>query len=349
MSLFAMFRSTGPSGFGYGSTAEQVTEGLSLAGQTILVTGCNSGIGQETCRVLALRGALVLGTARSREKAAAACATFPGRAIGYACELADPTSVRGCVAAVKADGHRLDAIICNAGIMMLPKLQKSHGYELQFFTNHIGHFMLVTGLLGQLTDEGRVVMLSSVGHTRAPAAGIDFDNLSGDKGYQPLSAYGQSKLANLLFAKELQRRFAGTRKTAYAVHPGPASTNLARDTGPVLSRVLGAIGLLFFKSVAEGAATQVFAAVHPKALPLAGSYLCDSNVGKPRADAEDAGLAARLWTKSEEIVQALEVARHPVMSLTDEGDSHAHTTNILTRSSRSRGAPLDGALADGSS
>jgi NAD(P)-dependent dehydrogenase (short-subunit alcohol dehydrogenase family) len=302
MSLLAIFNSSGPSGFGYGSTAEQVTAGLSLAGKTILVTGCNSGIGQEACRVLALRGALVLGTARTQEKAAAACARFPGGAIGYACELAEPTSVQGCIEAIQAEGHRLDAIICNAGIMMLPKLEKSHGYELQFFTNHIGHFMLVTGLLKQLKDDGRVVMLSSVGHTRAPASGIDFENLSGDKGYNPLTAYGQSKMANLLFAKELQRRFAGTKKTAYAVHPGPVSTNLARSTGPILSRVLGAIGVLFFKSVAEGAATEIFAAVSPKALPLAGSYLADSNVKKPRADADDAALAARLWAKSEEIV-----------------------------------------------
>src|SRR6202140_1477559 len=155
MSLLAMFKSAGPTGFGYGSTAEQVTEGLSLAGQTILVTGCNSGIGQEACRVLALRGALVLETARTKEKAAAACATLPGKMDGYSCELSEPSSVRGCVAAVKADGHRLDAIICNAGVMMLPKLEKSHGYELQFFTNYIGHFMLVTGLVSQLKEEGR--------------------------------------------------------------------------------------------------------------------------------------------------------------------------------------------------
>jgi NAD(P)-dependent dehydrogenase (short-subunit alcohol dehydrogenase family) len=188
------------------------------------VTGCNSGIGQEACRVLALRGALVLGTARNREKAAAACATFPGKAIGYGCELSDPSSLRGCAAAVKADGYRMDAIICNAGIMMLPKLEKSHGYELQFFTNHIGHFMLMTGLLEQLTDESRVVMLSSEGHRSAPVEAIEFDNLSGDKGYKPLTAYGQSKIANLLFAKELQRRFAGTKKTAYAVHPSVVDT-----------------------------------------------------------------------------------------------------------------------------
>ena len=90
-------------------------------------------------------------------------------------------------------------------IMMLPKLEKSHGYELQFFTNYIGHFMLVTGLLAQLKDEGRVVMLSSEGHRSAPVGAIEFDNLSGNKGYQPLAAYGQSKIANLLFAKELQR------------------------------------------------------------------------------------------------------------------------------------------------
>lgn len=306
MSLLAMFKSAGPTGFGYGSTAETVTQGLSLEGQTFLVTGCNSGIGHETCRVLAQRGGLVLGTARTVEKASAACATFPGgKAIGFACELSDPASVRECVAAVRAQGHRLDAIICNAGIMMLPKLEKSHGYELQFFTNHIGHFMLVTGLLEQLKDEGRVVMLSSEGHRRAPVGGIAFDNLSGDNGYQPLEAYGQSKMANLLFAKELQRRFAGTKKTAYAVHPGVVATNLARNLGPVLSRVLGAMGPYFLKSVGEGAATEVFAAVNAKALPLAGNYLSDSNAETPRADAQDAALAARLWAESEKIVQAL--------------------------------------------
>jgi NAD(P)-dependent dehydrogenase (short-subunit alcohol dehydrogenase family) len=305
MSLFAMFKSAGPTGFGYGSTAEQVTEGLSLAGRTILVTGCNSGIGQEACRVLALRGALVLGTARTKEKAAAACAAFPGTAVGYACELSDPSSVRACVAAVVADGHRLDAIICNAGIMMLPTLEKAHGYELQFFTNHVGHFMLVTGLLDQLADDGRVVVLSSEGHRGAPVGGIEFDNLSGDRGYRPLAAYGQSKIANLLFAKELQRRFAGTRRTAYAVHPGVVDTNLGRNLGPVLRGVATAIGPLVLKSVAEGAATEVFAAVNAKALPLAGSYLANSNVKRPRADAEDAALATRLWAASEEIVRAL--------------------------------------------
>jgi WW domain-containing oxidoreductase len=245
----------------------------------------------------------VLGTARTK-KAAAACATLPGKSIGYACELSDPSSVRGCVAAVKADGHRLDAIISNAGIMMPPKLEKSHGYELQFFTNHIiGHFTLVTGLHEQLKDEG------GDAHQRpAPTRarrGHRFENLSGDKGSSRWRPYGQSKIANLLFAKELQRRFAGTKKTAYAVHPGVFGTNLGSTWGRCSVGCWRPSGPLFLKSVGEGAATEVFAAVGPKAVPLAGNYLADSNAKKPRADAEDAALATRLWVESEKIVQAL--------------------------------------------
>jgi len=301
MALFTLFKSNGPTGFGYNSTAEEVTEGLSLAGKTILVTGCTSGIGAEACRVLSLRGAHVLGTARTREGADKACARLPNKGTGYACELADPQSVRACVAQIKRDGRRLDAIICNAGIMALPTLQKAHGYELQFFTNHIGHFMLVTGLLDSLTDDGRVVMLSSMAHANAPKGGIEFDNLGGERGYSPWGNYGQSKLANLLFAKELQRRFAGSAKTAYAVHPGVIRTNLARSMSRAAQAALAVAGPLFLKSIPQGAATEVFAAVYPKALPLAGQYLADCNAATPRRDAEDATLAQRLWAVSEEI------------------------------------------------
>src|SRR5262249_12714519 len=154
----------GPSGFGYASTAAEVTDGLSLAGQNVLITGCNSGIGQEAMRVIALRGARVVGTARTLEKAERACATVSGATLPLACELADPASVDGCIAALKQADVRLDAIICNAGIMALPELNKAYGYELQFFTNHVGHFMLVTGLLQELTARGRVVMVSSAAH-----------------------------------------------------------------------------------------------------------------------------------------------------------------------------------------
>ena len=305
MALFSLFKSNGPTGFGYNSTAEDVTAGLALTGKTILVTGCTSGLGAEACRVLSLRGAHVLGTARTQEAANSACARLPNKGTGYACDLADPKSVRACVEQIRSDGHRLDAIICNAGIMALPKLQKAHGYELQFFTNHIGHFMLVTGLLDSLADDGRVVMLSSMAHAQAPKGGIQFDNLGGEHGYNAWANYGQSKFANLLFARELQHRFAGTKRTAYAVHPGVIHTNLARNAGVGVQAFFTIAGPLFLKTIPQGAATEVFAAVHPKALAFAGQYLADCNAATPRKDAEDAALARKLWSVSEQIVQGL--------------------------------------------
>ncbi len=305
MSLYQLFTSKGSSGFGYGSTAEEVTQGLNLAGKTILVTGCNSGLGQESLRVLALRGARVVGTARTAEKAKSACDKAKGKTVPLACELSDPASVRACVSEVKRQGIKLDAIICNAGIMALPKLEKAHGTELQFFTNHIGHFILVTGLLDQLTDDARVVMLSSAAHTRAPKEGIQFDNLSGDKGYSGWAQYGQAKMANLLFAKELARRFAGTKKTANAVHPGVIHTNLSRHMNPAVTFLFATVGPLVLKTVEQGAATQVYVAVNPGAAGISGQYFADSNVAKPRGDAEDPALAKRLWEESEKIVAAL--------------------------------------------
>jgi NAD(P)-dependent dehydrogenase (short-subunit alcohol dehydrogenase family) len=305
MSLYQLFKGKGPSGFGYGSTAEQVTEGLSLEGKTILVTGCNSGLGLEAMRVLAQRGARVLGTARTLEKARAACAAVGGTAVPYACELSDPSSVRACVEAVKRGGERLDAIICNAGIMALPKLEQVHGIELQFFTNHIGHFMLVTGLLDRLADDGRVVMLSSGAHTMAPREGIRFDDLAGARGYTPWGHYGQSKLANLLFAKELARRLAGTGRTANAVHPGVIRTNLGRHMPGFADLLFGLAGPLVLKSVPQGAATEVYVAVHPAVAGITGAYFADCNVAKARADADDPALARRLWEVSEAIVAGL--------------------------------------------
>lgn len=305
MSLYQLFKANGPSGFGYRTTAAQVTEGLSLAGRTMLVTGCNSGLGLETMRVLALRGAQVVGTARTIEKARAACATVTGETVPIACELSDPASVRQCVASVAAVGSRLDAMICNAGIMGLPKLQRVHGCELQFFTNHIGHFMLVTGLLGQLTATGRVVMLSSTAHTRAKAGGIEFDNLDGSKGYDPWRFYGQSKFANLLFAKELARRLAGSGQTANAVHPGVIRTNLIRHN-PVLNMAAAVLSPLVLKTVAQGAATQVYVATNPRLENVSGEYFADCNVAAPRADALSAATAKQLWEVSEQVVAALQ-------------------------------------------
>jgi WW domain-containing oxidoreductase len=305
MSLYERFKSNGPSGFGYGSTAEEVTKGLSLAGRTMLVTGCNSGLGRETLRVLALRGARVVGTARTVEKAREACQAVGGDTVPFACELSDPDSVRACVAAIVAQGIRLDAVVCNAGIMALPKLERAHGYELQFFTNHIGHFLLVTGLLEQLTPTGRVVMVSSGAHLQAPKGGIEFDNLDGSKGYNSWRAYGQSKFANILFAKELARRFAGTQRTANALHPGVIQTNLARHMNPFLAGILSAAGPLFLKSIAQGAATQVYVATRPELAAVSGKYFADCNVAAPRADAENEAAARKLWEVSERIASSV--------------------------------------------
>ncbi len=305
MSLYAMFKSAGPSGFGYGSTAEDVTEGLDLSGQRILVTGFNSGIGAETARVLAMRGATVYGAARTQEKAERACAELPGEGVPLVCELSEPDSVRGCVDAVKGRGEPLDAIICNAGIMALPNLETKYGYELQFLTNHIGHFILVTGLLDQLTDDGRVVMLSSEAHKRAPKVGVDFDNLGGQKSYSPWAAYGRSKLANLLVARELARRFGDSGKVANAVHPGVIDTNLTRHMNPLAGLVWAAMGPIFLKSIAQGAATQTYVAVHPQAATHKGEYWSDCNVAQSSRKGRDMDLAARLWEESERIVDEL--------------------------------------------
>ena len=302
MSLLAIFKGKGPSGFGYGSTAEDVTSRLDLGGRTILLTGCNSGIGQETLRVLTKRGVHVIAAARTVEKAQAACDDVGGETTPVGCELSEPASVQACAAQVIKLGRPLDAIICNAGIMALPRLNQKHGYELQFFTNHIGHFILVTALLDSLTDRGRVVMVSSDAHHRAPSEGIQFDNLSGEREYGAWANYGQSKLANLLFANQLAKRLEGTGKTANSLHPGVIHTGLTRSMNPIVRGALAVGGPLVLKSVGEGAATQCYLAVHPNVEGVAGKYFSDSNVGRPSRHGRDEPMAAKLWEVSEQIV-----------------------------------------------
>lgn len=305
MSLYSMLAGRGASGFGYGSTAEQVTEGVSLEGKAIVVTGCNSGLGLETMRVLAMRGAHVIGTARTETKASEAGRSVKGKTTGVACELSDPKSVRAAVRTIGDKLGKIDAIVCNAGIMALPKLETAHGCELQFFTNHIGHFILVTGLLDALADDGRIVITSSGAHRNAPTGGIDFDNLDGSKGYSPWTFYGQSKMANILFAKELAKKLAGTNKTANALHPGVIATNLGRHMNPLMRVGLAVAVPLAMKSIPEGAATQVYLAASPGAAGVTGEYWADCNVAKCRADGRDPALAQKLWERSEQIVQSL--------------------------------------------
>ena len=307
ISLIGLFKGTGPSGFGWASTAEEVTEGLDLSDKQMLITGCNSGIGKETMRVLALHGATVFGAARTKQKASEACDSVDGDTRPVVCELSEPSSVRECADEV-ASAAPLDAIICNAGIMALPDLEQVFGYEKQFFVNHIGHFILVTELLDHLADDGRVVMLSSDAHRRAPKVGIEFDNLSGEREYGDWKTYGQSKLANLLFARELGRRFEedDTARSANAVHPGVINTNLARHLHPVMKAGLALIEPLICKSVPQGAATQTYVAAHPDATRHNGEYFADCNVQKSSKNGRDMALARRLWDESEKIVAELD-------------------------------------------
>ncbi|MBT9584466.1 SDR family NAD(P)-dependent oxidoreductase [bacterium] len=306
MSLYGRFIPKGPSGFGYSSTAEEVSAGLDLRGKNYLITGSNSGIGRETARVLSVRGATVLMAARSQAKAVEAGRNFAQSVIPLECDLSQPGSVRQCVEQVKQTGRLLDGIIANAGIMALPRWEQRYGCELQFLTNHVGHFILITGLLEQLGDKGRVTLVSSRAHHRTYAEGIQFDNLSGEKGYSPWQAYGQSKLANLLMARSLAKRFANSGRLANAIHPGVIVTNLGRHLPGVGRQLLRWINPLFLKSIPAGAATQTWVTVHPDAAQHQGQYLADCNLGTTSAWGRDELLAERLWVESEKIVSALE-------------------------------------------
>jgi WW domain-containing oxidoreductase len=306
MSLAAVLKGKGPNGFGYGTTATEVVAGCDLAGRTMLVTGCNSGLGLETIRALAARGARIIAAARTADKARAACQRdgMNGDFLPVACELAEPASIRACIGAVSSAAGPLDAIVCNAGIMAPPTLRQAHGYELQFFTNHVGHFLLVTGLLDRLAPTGRVVVVASNAHRRAPG-GIEFDNLSGARGYSPLRAYGQSKLANILFTRELARRLGSGGRTANCLHPGVIATNLMANVSAVARLALALATPLVLKTAAEGAATQCYLATNPEVAAVTGTYFRDCNPAEPRPTAKDDAMAARLWATSEDIAAKL--------------------------------------------
>jgi NAD(P)-dependent dehydrogenase (short-subunit alcohol dehydrogenase family) len=248
-----------------------------------------------------MRGAHVIAAATSKGKAEAALASVSAKGTPIACDLSEPSSVRKCVDEVVAQGKRLDAIVCNAGIMALPKLSQKHGLELQFLTNHVGHFLLVMGLVDRLAERGRVVVVSSDAHRRAPSEGIQFDNLSGERDYDPWKAYGQSKLANLLFAKKLAKKLEATGRTANALHPGVIHTNLVRHMNPLTNVALMVAGPIALKTIPQGAATQCYLAAHPDAASFSGAYFADCNVAEPSRKAKDPQLADRLWGTTEEI------------------------------------------------
>ncbi len=305
MSLAAAIKGKGPNGLGFASTAEEATAGCDLTGKTMLVTGCNSGLGFETIRALASRGARVIAAARTAEKARDACARLDGNFLPIACELSEPASVRAAVASVRSGAGPLDAIVCNAGVMNIPTPQQKFGWELHLFTNHIGHFMLVTGLLDRLSATGRVVVTASRAHRRAPPPGIDFDNLSGERGYVPMQAYGVSKLANILFTRELARRLGPGTQTANALHPGVIDTNIGRSLPAVAQLALRLARPLILKTPAQGAATQCYLAASPAVAQITGAYYSDCNPAETTPFGRDMMLAGRLWEASEALVSRL--------------------------------------------
>jgi NAD(P)-dependent dehydrogenase (short-subunit alcohol dehydrogenase family) len=292
--------------FDANSTAEQVTAGLDLSGKTYAITGANSGLGFETMRVLALRGAHVIGIARTQEKADVACSSVDGATTPAFLDLADFESVVNCAQVIRALDVPLDGLICNAGIMALPERQLVRGMEKQFVVNHLGHFILINQLMPQVMEapQGRFVILSSLAHRRAPEDGIQFDDLAFDKDYSGWTAYGHSKLANALCSLELARRLSGTSTTSNSVHPGVIKTNLGRHL-PWYMRVGGALfGWTFMKSIEEGAATQTYVATSPGLVGVNGYYFADCNVDAGETPLiHDTAMASRLWEVSSELTR----------------------------------------------
>ena len=286
------------------STATEVVSDLDLAGKTIMITGATSGLGFESARVLTGRGARVLVTGRTLDKASAACAQLGANTTPIALELESLDSVRACADAVRKLDTPIDVLLCNAGIMALPELQQVQGIEKQFFVNHLSHFLLVNLLLDRVTSapQGRVVVVSSSAYKWAPPAGIEFDNLSGERDYTPNKAYGQSKTANGLFSLELASRLTDTTATSNSVNPGPVDTNLSRHYPGWQRKILGLISGFILKPVDVGASTQCYVATSPALATTSGHYFEYCNPLIPGGQMTNKTLATQLWQKSTELV-----------------------------------------------
>ena len=298
--------------FNSNSTAEEVTAGLDLSGLTIAITGANSGLGYETMRVLAMRGAHIICIARTQAKADAACATIQGQTTPLFLDLANWDSVVRCAETIRAMNIPLDGLITNAGIMALPELELVNGVEKQFAVNHLGHFILINQLREPVlaAPQGRFTMLSSAAHRRAEK-GIEFDNLDGSQHYEPWNAYGVSKLANALCARELAAQISHTDATSNSVHPGVIGTNLLQYLPTWQRWSAKYIGWLFLKSVEEGAATTCYVATNPELVDVRGFYFSDCNVDRGETPyMRDDAMAAKLWQVSEDLTRDYLPANH---------------------------------------
>jgi NAD(P)-dependent dehydrogenase (short-subunit alcohol dehydrogenase family) len=280
--------------FGSRSTAEEVTANIDLTGMTAVVTGCNSGIGYETMRVLALRGAHVIGTARTMEKGKQAFEKVSGRTTPVVLELSDLDSVVACAKQIDALNVSLDMLILNAGVV-LDDWQQAHGLEMQFVVNHLGHFLLTQRLLDRVkaARQGRVVVVGSGSHRNAPPGGIQFGKLSGEGWYR--QGYAHSKLANGLFSLELAQRLKGTKATSNCLTPGGVRTNILRHVSTSAAA--------FPKSPEEGAATTCYVATNPALAGVSGEFFADCNPAAQSAYQVDREMAARLWAVSEQLTK----------------------------------------------
>ncbi|HYT23821.1 MAG TPA: SDR family NAD(P)-dependent oxidoreductase [Candidatus Polarisedimenticolia bacterium] len=317
--------------FGATSTADDVLSGVNLKGKRILVTGVSAGIGVETARSLVAHAAQVVGAARDLNKAKAAteqvsetAAANGGSFSLIELDLANLKSVRACADQILAKGDAFDVVIANAGVMATPFGHTADGFETQFGTNHLGHFVLVNRIASLIRDGGRLISLSSAGHRYS---NVDLEDPNFERTtYEPFVAYGRSKTANILFAVAFDKRHRDRGVRAAAVHPGGIKTELGRYVEPGrLEKVIDEInqqlaaqgeGPFQWKSIPQGAATSVWAAVVAPGDNIGGRYCENCHVGKVvpadatitaisegvRGYAVDPNTAEALWKKSEELV-----------------------------------------------
>jgi len=287
------------------STANQVLAGVDLTRKWILVTGCNQEIGFETMSALVANGAHVFGLANSLAGAKGACDQIGPRATPVACDLADLDSVAAAAKMIRGLQVSLDAIIANAEVASPPTLHTRYGVELQFLSNHIGHFALVNQLLDLVRNgTGRIVVVSSGASVmQAPPEGIMFDNLDGHRSYDPMTFYGQSKFAAALYAKELSRRLRRRAIAVNSLNPGAAAAaaGLRKHFLSPL-RVVQSTVQLFMKSASQRAATGALLAASPYVTGITGEYWSDCQVAEGNPLLNDSELAKRLWQVSIQIV-----------------------------------------------
>ncbi|KAK4349095.1 hypothetical protein RND71_031850 [Anisodus tanguticus] len=307
----------GPSGFGSASTAEQVTHAIDGSNLTAIVTGGASGVGLETARVLAMRNVHVIIAARNMEAANEAKQLIlkDNNAARVDIEKLDLSSIRSVKAFAdnfSALNLPLNMLINNAGVMFCPFHLSEDGIEMQFATNHIGHFYLTNLLLDKMKEtakatgiQGRIVNLSSLAHLFNYKEGIQFDKINDKNSYHDKKAYGQSKLANILHAKELSRRLQeeGANITVNSVHPGLIMTNLMRHSALMMS-ILKAFSSFLWKNVSQGAATTCYVALHPSLKGVTGKFFNDCNEYEPSKLAQDGDLARNLWDFSNNLINA---------------------------------------------